>query len=193
MINLVNKKMEKHKFKSTAGYSLIEVLVVVSLMGVALTLAVPGMTAFTYRQRLNTANREIYQALRAAQGEGIRRKQVWQVSLRKNTNGVVQWAKHNESTSLGSLVWHDLDKNIQIDEANTRSTEVEGGVWTIGFDHNGHVVDPNKEMEQGNLIPQFTLMLAKYVDKNNEFSRRCVSIETIVGAMRVQKDNYCKK
>lgn len=180
--------MLKPNIKSNGGFSFIEVLIVVTISAVALALSAPNLTTFFFRQRLNTANREIYQALRLTQSEASRRKEIWQLSLRKQ-NGVVQWAKHHDSVSLPEIAWHDLDETIDFDLGNTHTVEGgNDGIMKIRFDHNGHLVDPNNQIS--NQTPQITLRLSK--GDPSGFARRCVFIETIIGAMRVEKDQECK-
>ncbi|ELR97275.1 Tfp pilus assembly protein FimT/FimU [Gloeocapsa sp. PCC 73106] len=181
--------MKKDNFKSTAGFSLVEILIVATLTAVALAVVMPNMTTFVYRQRLNTANREIYQALRSTQAEAYRRKETWQLSLR-NSSGLLQWAKHHDSEPVNNVAWHKFEQNVRLDETNTRTVESGGGVWKFRFDHNGHLLDPNNQM-QSSIVPQVTLRLSSNVGDDN-FARRCVFIETIIGAMRVEKDQNCR-
>lgn len=57
---------------SEAGFSLLEVLVVVIMIGVLAAIAGPSWLAFMNRQRLTTANDQILQAVRQAQAEAKR-------------------------------------------------------------------------------------------------------------------------
>jgi hypothetical protein len=62
----------------------------------------------------------------------------------------------------------------------------------LRFDNNGHFLD------EGGLLsgttpsyPKVTLQPSTNVDNSN-FAKRCVIIETVIGAMRVEKDQNCR-
>lgn len=188
------------KNSKNAGFSIIEVLVVAAFTSITLAIAIPSMTSFVYRQRLNTANREIYNAIRSTQTEAARRKETWQISFRQS-NGYVEWAKHHDSVPLDQVGWNEIDPDIQIDNSNTinwantnRRTDPTLGttVWFLRFDHNGHFVDTGNRLQSPTVTPpRITLQLSNRVD-SSDFARRCTVIETVIGAMRVEKDENCR-
>ena len=57
------------KKTSTGGFTLIEVLVVVVIVGVLASIAAPGWLAFINRQRANAVRDEILQVLQTAQSD----------------------------------------------------------------------------------------------------------------------------
>jgi len=57
------------------GFTLIEALIVVALVGVFLSIAVPSFVNFTASQRVKTASFEFYAALSFARSEAIKRRQ----------------------------------------------------------------------------------------------------------------------
>jgi prepilin-type N-terminal cleavage/methylation domain-containing protein len=61
--------------KADAGYTLLELLVVVILLGVLASIAAPGWLGFINRQRVRTVNDRVFQSLRTAQSEAKRTKQ----------------------------------------------------------------------------------------------------------------------
>ena len=184
--------------KNNSGFSLIEVLIVATFASVSIAMAVPGMTSMVYRQRLNNANREIYQAIRSTQAEAARRKETWQISFRQTDAGV-EWAKHHLSAPLDEVGWNKIDKNILLDSTNSvwssssaYDSDLGTYVWMLRFDNNGHFLD------EGGLLsgttpsyPKVTLQPSTNVDNSN-FAKRCVIIETVIGAMRVEKDQNCR-
>ncbi|TVQ44664.1 MAG: type II secretion system protein [Gloeocapsa sp. DLM2.Bin57] len=183
------------------GFSLIEVLVIVTFASISLAVSIPNMTSFVYRQRLNTANREIYNAIRSTQAEAARRKETWQISFRQ-TSGYVEWARHHKDTPLDQVVrWHQIDPDIQIDQANTIDwwetnymfdPDIGDYFWFLRFDHNGHFLDPDRRIQDPSFNrAQITLQLSNRVDRS-DVARRCTVIETVIGAMRVEKDDNCR-
>jgi Tfp pilus assembly protein FimT len=185
--------------KNNSGFSLIEVLIVATFTSVTLALAVPGMTNLIYRQRLNNANREIYQAIRSTQAEATRRKETWRISFRQ-TNAGVEWAKHYVSVPLNQVGWNKIDKNILLDSTNSinwttntaYSSVLRTTVWWLQFDNNGNFVDTGGRLSAVTpSYPKITLQPSTNVDNSN-FAKRCVIIETVIGAMRTEKDQNCR-
>jgi prepilin-type N-terminal cleavage/methylation domain-containing protein len=60
--------------KSDAGFTLLELIVIVLILGVLSSIAVPGWLAFINRQRVRTVNDRVFQSLRLAQSEAKRTK-----------------------------------------------------------------------------------------------------------------------
>ena len=56
------------------GFTIIEVLVVVMIMGVLLTLAAPSFVTFTASQKMKTASFDLYATLIFARSEAIKRR-----------------------------------------------------------------------------------------------------------------------
>jgi type IV fimbrial biogenesis protein FimT len=59
---------------SMRGFTIMEVLVVVMIMGVLLTLAAPSFVTFTASQKMKTASFDLYAALIFARSEAIKRR-----------------------------------------------------------------------------------------------------------------------
>ena len=60
--------------KGDNGYTLLELIVVVILLGVLASIAAPGWLGFINRQRVRTVNDRVFQSLRLAQSEAKRTK-----------------------------------------------------------------------------------------------------------------------
>jgi type IV fimbrial biogenesis protein FimT len=56
------------------GFTLIEVLIVIALIGILLALAAPSFGTFTASQRVKTASFDLYAALSFARSEAIKRR-----------------------------------------------------------------------------------------------------------------------
>lgn len=67
--------MKRRAASRQQGFTLIEVLIVVAIMGVLLTIAVPSFRSFMANQRVKTASFEFYAALSFARSEAIKRRQ----------------------------------------------------------------------------------------------------------------------
>lgn len=73
---LLINRLKKIPVQSDQGFSLIELLVVVLMIGILSAIAAPGWQAFTTGQRLKTVNNQVFQAIKSAQAEAKRKKQM---------------------------------------------------------------------------------------------------------------------
>jgi prepilin-type N-terminal cleavage/methylation domain-containing protein len=71
------------KNSSNSGFTLVEMLVVIFIIGILSAIAIPSWVSFVNTRRLSVAQDEVYRAMRQAQSQAKKQKLTWQVSFLK--------------------------------------------------------------------------------------------------------------
>ncbi|HEY3077253.1 MAG TPA: GspH/FimT family pseudopilin [Burkholderiales bacterium] len=85
-----------------AGFTIIEVLIVIMVMGILLSLAVPSFRSFVIGQRVKTASFDFYAALVFARSEAMKRRQSVTVAPVTSGEWTSGWTVKQGTTTLRS-------------------------------------------------------------------------------------------
>ncbi|WP_154655823.1 GspH/FimT family pseudopilin [Fortiea contorta] len=168
--------------KSEAGYTLLEMLVVVLMIGVLSVIAVPGWLGFVNQQRLNTAQNKTLTSLRDAQIKAQKEKLRWQACFWDNGTQVfssVQRVPANNNCQVTNgepLI--EKSQNIKILNSSMVQAPINSGYYRIRFNHDGSVVTG----EKGKIT---------FAPRNASAPKACVIVETLLGSIRSVKDAKC--
>jgi prepilin-type N-terminal cleavage/methylation domain-containing protein len=161
--------LRQTRTREVYGFTLIEMLVVLTIIGVLFAIANPVWLSLLTKQRLNAARNEAFQAIRTAQHNAKLHHADWQVSFRE-VNGLVQWAIHPDSVIPGDALWRNLDPNIRIDPETTFYFDEINKIYRLRFTHLGRV---------SGQLGRIT-----FSGKPDSKTQRCVIVSTLLGAMR---------
>jgi len=146
------------------------------MIGILAAIAAPSWTQFLNRQRLNTAQNQVYRAMQEAKSTAKKEKVTWQASFRENlVNGksVVQWSVHRASQSPATAIWQNLPIGVRLDQETTLLQS--DGVRLIRFNDYGSTVSQ---------LGRLTLS-----NQSGGKAKRCVFVSTLLGALRTAKEN----
>ena len=153
------------------GYTLLELIVVVILLGTLASIAAPGWLGFINRQRVRTVNDRVFQSLRLAQSEAKRTKRDVTITFDKTVDPPK--VTFNPALPTGGT-----------EQKLDAGGEIKSGTIALTF-NKPDPTDPKKSSltfdYQGN--PDKTSFIVAVAASPNG-AKQCAIVETLIGGMR---------
>ncbi|MEM9542848.1 MAG: type II secretion system protein [Cyanobacteria bacterium P01_E01_bin.42] len=196
-----------------SGFTMIELLVVVAIIGILGAIAAPGWIGFMNNRRASSVNDAVLQALNEARNKARKEKRAYRVSFRTE-NDIPQIAIHpatdnleaNEPTDVNNMqsYWQLGDVSNDVDlkadqilietNINTQNTLATGlptpissnstTLQTIAFDHTGELLaKPDGSVADPGLIVRVSVPDNNDPPQPISSTIRCVRVQTLLGSL----------
>jgi prepilin-type N-terminal cleavage/methylation domain-containing protein len=179
----------------TAGFTLLEFIVVMAIIGILAAIVAPSWATFMNKQRVDAAENQALQAMREAQFKAKQEKQTWEASFRQEGEGEpVQWSVHRlgEDPAWNNLTESNAD-TITIYESytNLNNDQCEAGDYCVQFQDRG-VVDEDWRDAQNQWGRELGRITFTSVNTGDNGPKRCAVVSTILGSIRSDSDDECQ-
>lgn len=178
---MVHRKSEQPR--AVAGFTLIEVLVVVVMIGVVAAIAAPSWASFLNRQRMNAVRSDLIGVLRNAQDEAESRQQSRRVSLSSANLSVTVQSKITTTPSGNTTV---------LGSGNTSKLRMTASSTSFVFDPNGRVwVNTAGSTPLTTPLATPFVISINNVDNPSSSSQSCVIVTTLLGGLKPANNEMC--
>jgi prepilin-type N-terminal cleavage/methylation domain-containing protein len=209
--NYKHDKQDLANHDAIAGFTLIEILTTIVIVGIMSAIIAPSWLGFLRQQELNTSQNRLFTAFKRAQSLAKKEQTEYQITFRATADEQLQYAVHNSlalpspptAANLNSLPWETLSESVYIPNSSTGRKDDSGigyitfqpagsgttKVWRMQFNAKGNISDRlGRVILQHKADPRIAM-----ARQQNKRAMRCVFVSTALGAVRTASDQDCNQ
>jgi prepilin-type N-terminal cleavage/methylation domain-containing protein len=174
--------------QNETGFTLIEVLVVVLIVGILSAIVGPTWTGLLTKQKLGMGTEQVYLKIKEAQSKAQQENRAYRVSFQNNTtNGMPQIAINplisiNGVPPATSNRWENVGTKSNDLAFNTTTLTSEGNTLIINYD--GTINNENSPITVGESINL-------RIPNQDTANQQCVVIRTLLGTLEKTSGKNC--
>jgi len=178
--------------KSDGGFTILELLVIVLVLGLLSAIAAPSWLAFINRQRVRTVNDRVLQSLRTAQSEAKRSKRNVTVTFKYDPNATPPVDPPRVEIDTNPAEPDPSKKEIRKEtfssggEIKPRTIVLATNATSITFDYQGNASTTPFVVT----VAPFDTSVPSGLGPNTK-GKQCAIVETIIGGMRTAEGTEC--
>lgn len=188
--------------RAIAGFTLIEVIVVLLIIAVLVAIAAPSWNALLNRQRVGIIRDQAAQVIRQTQAEARRRNLAWVLVFDTSTDpprfaSQLQPLGEDERTAplltdtSGITNWETLGKGEVKENQVEVATAPPGALNQIVFDANGAVDQVSAAQSRAIGTRPYIFAVNVRHRGGGDNANRCVIVDTLLGATRTAEGGDC--
>ena len=203
-----------------AGFTMAEMIVVLFMIGILSVIAAPGWSAFINRQRLNQANGAVASVIQETRLQAKSTKGTYSISFRVNNNipeyiiypGIPTttpitnppansgWIALGDTMTLRSrevFLYTNLKSLTEYNTTTIKTTnkqivQANPETGTITFDSQGVLANNSGGAVSDTPLAIMVAAPVSTTDNTASSVDRCVIIQTLIGGIRIAKDERCR-
>ena len=164
-----------------AGFTLVEVLVVVIIAAILAGIAAPSWLSYLNRQRAGSVRSDLSSAIRSAQQDAIQKRQAVDLKF-SNDGGTPTLLVNGLPQPLGSDSRNSGNLSLSVYSVNTAGTKT--AQTEIKFDYQG--LPTGKDLE----LP-FVISIKPEGVSDTSDARQCVIVANLLGSLKTAQGAVC--
>ncbi|MBD2232612.1 pilus assembly FimT family protein [Phormidium tenue] len=181
------KRLTSHKKNQAAGFTLIEVLVVIVIAAVLAAIAAPSWQGFLNRQRVSAVKSDLLQTLKNAQQDAIQRRLSVRVVV-NNAATLPTLAVNGNAQVLGEN--NNNPSNVRLRTYSVSSTGVQDTTFdTVVFDHRGMPTVARSTTTTAPTSDALPFVIS--INAENANAKQCVIVASLLGSLKTAKNAQC--